>query len=655
MSRGFASSRIALLSALLFACFAGLGTRLVWLHVIDRDAILRPVARARPMLIPETARRGDILDSRGARLATSRSEVVLGVDPHSLLPKDRRKWPELAALLDMREAELEEKFTPRYAAPAAEVPAVPKAVVRATVDGEADADDADGAAAPALTFDFSPRVAAAESAAGTDEEVDPTADPRQPRPILWVKLRGDVPESLHERIKRLNIQGVYGRRVYRRVYPSNQLGSHVIGFLNREQQAVTGLEAYADFYLRGQQGWRLGERDGRNRELPQFAVREVPRFDGYNVKLSIDAIVQDIVEQELAAVGAKFRPAKASIIVSDTDGFILAMANYPTFNPNEYNKVPKEEEARLKNVAVTDVYEPGSVFKIVPAAAALEEHLVTTGTVIDCGVDRVTLGGRVLKLPAEDHAMGRLSVAEVISHSSNRGAAQLGMMLGDERLHRYATAFGFGRRLGFPFGEARGTLHPYRKWYPIDITRIPMGHTVSATVLQMHQAMSVIASGGVLLRPQIIRQVTSPSGDVVYAYDRAELGRAVSPETAAAVARMLIGVTQKGGTAPNAAIEGFDVAGKTGTSQKIIGGRYSNQHHVGSFVGFFPAQRPRVVISVVVDDADRTAAGGNAYGRVVAAPSFKRIGERLIPILGIRPNGESAVPRLLARNDGGRR
>ena len=652
MSRGFSSSyRIVLLGSVLFACFAGLGTRLVWVHVIDREAILRPVVRARPMLIPETARRGDILDARGARLATSRSEIVLGVDPHSLLAKDRRKWPELAALIGMPEEELREKFTPRYAAPVAEAPA-PGPVVHVSADGDADAADAD-APAPGLTFDFSPRAAAAPAAA--DEETDPSADPRQPRPILWVKLRDDVPESLHERIRKLNVQGVYGRRVYRRVYPSNQLGAHVVGFVNREQQAVTGLEAYADFYLRGQQGWRLGERDGRNRELPQFAVREVPRFDGYNVKLSIDSIVQDIVEQELAALAAKFRPAKASIIVSDADGFILAMANHPTFNPNEYNKVPKEEEARLKNVAVTDVYEPGSVFKIVPAAAALEERLVTAATVIDCGIDRVTRGGRVLRLPAEDHAMGRLNVAEVMSHSSNRGAAQLGMMLGEERLHRYATAFGFGTRLGFPFGEVRGTLHPHRKWYPIDITRIPMGHTVSATVLQMHQAMSVIASSGVLLRPQVIRQITSAAGDVVYAYDRAEIGRVVSPETAAAVGRMLVGVTQKGGTAPNAAIEGFDVAGKTGTSQKIIGGRYSNQHHVGSFVGYFPAQRPRVVISVVVDDADRAATGGNAYGRVVAAPSFKRIGERLIPILGIRPGGESTVPRLLARSEGGRR
>ena len=647
MSRGFASHRIAFLGVTLFACFAGLGVRLVWLHVVDRDSILRPVVRARPMLIPETARRGDILDARGARLATSRSEIVLGVDPHSLVPKDRRKWPELAALIGMPEDELREKFTPRYAPPAGEAPA-PRTVMKPAAD-----DDDDGA--PALAFDFSPRATPPADSVGHEEETDPAADPREPRPILWVKLRDDVPESLHETIRRLNIQGVYGRRVYRRVYPSSQLGSHIIGFVNREQQAAAGLEAYADFYLRGQQGWRLGERDGRNRELPQFAVREVPRFDGYNVRLSIDSTVQDIVEQELAALAAKFRPAKASIIVSDTDGFILAMANHPTFNPNEYNKVPKDEEARMKNIAVTDVYEPGSVFKIVPAAAALEERLVSARTVIDCGVDRATYNGRVLKLPAEDHAMGRLSVAEIISHSSNRGAAQLGMLLGEERLHRYASAFGFGTRLGFPTGEVRGTLHPFRKWYPIDITRIPMGHTVSSTVLQMHQAMSVIASGGVLLRPQIIRQITSATGDVVYAYDRAEIGRAVSPETAAEVARMLIGVTRQGGTAPNAAIEGFDVAGKTGTSQKIIDGRYSNRHHVGSFVGFFPAQRPRVVISVVVDDADRTAAGGNGYGRVVAAPSFKRIGERLIPILGIRPGGEPAVPRLLARNDGGRR
>jgi cell division protein FtsI/penicillin-binding protein 2 len=499
-------------------------------------------------------------------------------------------------------------------------------------------------------------AAATESAASADDDevADPTADPRQQRPITWVKLRDDVSESLHEQIKTLNVHGVYGQRVYRRVYPSNQLAAHLIGYVNRQQQAAAGIEAYADFFLRGQQGWRLGERDGRNRELPQFGVREVPRSDGFNVRLSIVSAVQDIVEQEIAHLAAKFEPLKASIVVTDADGFVLAMANHPTFNLNEYNKVPKSEEARMKNVAVADIYDPGSVFKIVPAAAALEERLVTPHTVIDCALEKVVHNGRTLKLPAEDHRMGSLSVSEVISHSSNRGAAQLGIMLGEERLYRYARAFGFGAKLGFPVGgEVSGILNPYKKWYPIDITRIPMGHSVSATVLQMHQAMGVIASGGVLLRPQIIRQIRDASNKVVYSYDRTEIGRAISTETAAKVALMLTGVTRKGGTALEAAIEGFDVAGKTGTSQKFINNEWSKKHHIASFVGFFPASRPAVVISVIVDDADHKAPNGIAYGRTVAAPSFKRIGERLIPILGIKADGGRARTDLIALQTGG--
>jgi cell division protein FtsI/penicillin-binding protein 2 len=430
----------------------------------------------------------------------------------------------------------------------------------------------------------------------------------------------------------------------------------VIGYVNREHQAAAGIEAYADFYLRGQQGWRVGERDGRNRELPQFASREVPRRDGYSVVLSIDSTVQDIVEQELAQLAARFEPRKASIVVSDLDGFVLALANYPSFNLNEFNRVPKAEEARMKNAAVADIYDPGSVFKIVPAAGALEERLVTPLTVLDCTVDRLPHRGRMLSLPAEDHKMGNLTIAEILSHSSNRGAAQLGMMLGEERLERYARAFGFGSKLGFPVGgEVAGILHPHQRWYPIDITRIPMGHSVSSTVLQMHQAMAVIAAGGVLLRPQVIREIRDSANETVYRYGRTEIGRAVSPRTASQVAAMLVGVTRKGGTALEAAIEGFDVAGKTGTSQKFVDGQWSKKHHIASFSGFFPAARPKVVISVIVDDADHKAPGGVAYGRTVAAPSFKRIGERLIPILDIRA-GAAAVPTLLvARHEGGAR
>lgn len=643
-----------LLAAGLFVCFGALGVRLVWLHVIDRDALLKTIAKVRYQLIPETAQRGDILDARGARLATSTSRIVLGVDPMSLRPQDEKKWPELAAIIGMPEAELRRICLTRYREPApgpavsAEAPIVLNLGRGAPVAANASA--------------------AAQAGSDDDTDLDPVADEKGRRPIRWAKLHDDISETTYEKIQLLGIHGITRDRVYRRVYPSNQLASHIVGYVNRQQQPVTGIELHADFYLRGLDGWRVGERDGRNRELAQFRTREVPRANGYSVVLSLDLTVQDIIEQELAWIAEKFTPLKATIIVSDPrSGFILGMANYPTFNPNEYNKVPKDEFARMKNVAVADIYEPGSVFKIVPVAGAIEERLVYPQSVIDCTVDKVTYRGTVVSLPSEDHFMGDLSVAEIISHSSNKGAAQLAMKLGDEKFHRYARAFGFGARLGFPVGgEVPGLLNPARQWYPIDITRIAMGHSVSSTVLQMHQAMCVIASGGVLLRPQIISQIRDANGEEVYRFPREEIHRAISPETARKVADMLTGVVRKpGGTAAEAAIDGFDVAGKTGTTQKLIeevraDGSikhvYSNKHHIGSFVGFFPAQDPQVAISVIVDEARVQTPSGVAYGRLVAAPSFKRIGERLIPILRINSTHQSSRPSgLIAMQQGGRR
>jgi cell division protein FtsI/penicillin-binding protein 2 len=649
MSKGFASSyRIVLLATGLLACFCGLAVRLVWLHVIDRDSLLRTITRVRHQVIPEVARRGDIVDARGGLLATSSSRRVLGVDPMSLRPQDEKHWPQLAAMIGLPEAELRQIFLTKYREPATPTPAIAASVP----------------AKPAgLVFNLKGPVEPAASPpqldadAEDDTDVEAMPDEKGRRAIRWVKLRDEVPEKLYEEIMKLGIKGVYGDLVFRRTYPNKQLATHIIGYVNRQQEAVAGIEAYADFYLRGQNGWRVGERDGRNRELPQFLDRRVPPSDGYSVMLSIDTRVQDIVEQELTYLATTFEPLKASVVVSDPrTGFILAMANYPTFDPNEYNKVPKEEQVRMKNVAVADIYDPGSVFKIVPAAAALEERLVVPQSVFDCNLEKVAYNGRMLSLPGEDHRMGELSVSEIISRSSNRGAAQLGIMLGEARLYRYARAFGFGAKLGFPVGgEVSGILNPYKQWYPIDITRIPMGHSVSSTVLQMHQAMTVIAAGGMLLRPQVISEIRDASNEVVYRFGRVELGRAVSPRTASQVATMLTGVTRTGGTAVEAAIEGYDVAGKTGTSQKFIAGEWSKKHHVASFVGFFPAGKPQIAISVIVDDADHRAPGGVAYGRTVAAPSFKRIGERLIPILNIHSHTQPAHPSLIAANQGGRR
>jgi cell division protein FtsI (penicillin-binding protein 3) len=662
MSKGFASNyRIALLAVGVFVCFAGLGSRLVTLHVVEREELLRTIVKVRQQTIEEKARRGDILDARGAVLATSRPRIVVGVDPWALLKEDEPKWPQLAALLGMSEFELRKTFATKYRTPAA-------ATASATPATESSTElhlnlNVGNAAVPAAAAPDTnaPAKPMATAVAADDADSEQSIDERGRN--RWIKLRDEVSESTFAAIEKLGIHGVYAPpRSFMRVYPHNELAAHIIGYVDHDQKPLAGIEAYADFYLRGQNGWRIGEKDGRNRELAQFRTRDVPRADGYSVSLSINTLVQDVIEQELAAIAQHYQPLKATIIVSDPrDGFILGLANYPTFNLSEYGRVPKSEMGRMRNIAVADVYEPGSVFKIVAASAALEEGLVGPGTTFNCTIDHIDYKGRTLKLPREDHHFEHpLSVAEIISHSSNRGAAQLAMLLGDERFERYARAFGFGHTLGFPVGgEVGGIFAPHEKWYPIDITRIPMGQSIAATALQMHQAMSTIASGGVLYRPQVIREIRDAHGEVVYRYDRADIARVISERTARTMATLLTGVASKEGTAPEAAIRingvDYEVAGKTGTAQKYIDGRPSDRHHVASFIGFFPASRPQVAISVIVDDADAHAPNGVAYGKAVAAPSFKTIGEKLIPILDIRTATTPARINFVALTEGGRR
>ena len=625
MSKGFASSyRLWLLASGVAACFTGLGARLVFLHVIDRDELVRYVDKARRQIVVENARRGDILDARGSKLATSISRIVLGVDPQSLREEDEKKWPELARLLGRPLPELETIFRTKTR-PAESIPATARA------------DPETGA----LTFNIAPRSAAAGDSDETtaDTQVDAADDENGERPIRWVKLTEDLSETTYDKITALGVKGVYGNRVYRRAYPQNSLAAHVIGYINKEGDAVAGIERYADFYLRGQNGWRESEKDGLRRELAQFSTREVPASDGFSVTLSIDSVVQHIVEEELEHIATTFRPQKATIIVSDPrTGFVLAMANYPTFNLNEYNKIPREDQGRMRNIAVTDILEPGSTFKIVAMSGAVNEGLVQLSDRFDCTTDQIEYKGKVRRLPREDHKFDHpLTLPEIISRSSNRGAAQLAMKLGDERFYEYVRAFGFGQLTGFPVGgEVEGQLAPPDKWDGLTITRMPMGHSIAATPLQIHQAMGVIASGGLLMRPQVIRQIRDAKGEIVYRYDGISRQRVITPATAKTVARMLQGVAMPGGTAPQAAIPNFEVAGKTGTAQKIIDGRYSSTHYVGSFVGFFPASHPQVEISVIVDDG-RGPNGLKGYGTVVAAPSFKRIGEQLIQYLNIRP------------------
>ena len=674
MSKGFASSyRIVLLAVVILVCFAGLGARLVFLHVIDRDVLVRFIDKARRQIIVESARRGDILDSKGGILATSRTLIVLGVDPQSLRKEDERKWPQLAELIGMPLADLTKTLltksrpaVPTNASPASS-PAKPGDLVINFNLAPASAGPSAGKAAVTAS------ASSGADAPADDTVLDDNADENGQRPIRWAKLSETVEESTYAKIQALDIKGVYGQRAYRRAYPHNSLAAHVIGYVNKQGEPAAGIERYADFYLHGRDGWREGERDGLRRELAQFRTRDVPASDGFTVRLSIDSAIQHMAEEELDAIAKKYSPQKATIIISDPQtGFILALANYPTFNLNEYNLVTAEEQGAMRNVAVSDMYEPGSVFKIVAASGALNEGLVTSASRFDCSIDKIDYKGRTRSLPGEDHHFDEpLSVAEIISHSSNRGAAQLAMKLGDDRFYAYARAFGFGQLSGFPVGgEIVGSMASPAKWDGLTITRMPMGQSIAATPMQMHMAMGVIASGGYLLRPQIISQINDSSGEPVYRYLGVAKSRVITPETARTMARLLTGVvsdrkTRYGneGTAPEAAIPNYEVAGKTGTSQKYMPEVMANgttrllpskKHHVASFVGFFPASHPQIAISVIVDDADAHAPGGVAYGTKVAAPSFKHLGEQLIQYLDLKPVYDTTGRTALAM-EGGRR
>jgi cell division protein FtsI/penicillin-binding protein 2 len=645
MRKGFASSyRIVLVAALVGLSLAAVIARLYDLHVLDRARFLKMVTQARTGIIVENARRGDIRDSRGQVLAMSRPRVILGVDPQVVLAKDEEKWPQLAALIGVPLPEIRRIFTTKTGSSEQSLN-VPKGSAKTPSDPSAP-----------LTFEFKLSDDLTKDEV-INEILDEETDEQGGRLIRWAKLHKDLDESVYEQVLKLGIKGVRGDRVYRRSYPHNSLAAHIVGYVNKENVPSFGIEEYADFYLRGQSGWLVSELDGKRRELAQFRTREVTPVDGFHVVLSLDNVIQDIIEQELVAIHQTYHPVKASVIVSDAHtGFILGLANTPTFNLNEYGKA---DIASMRNVAVADVLEPGSTFKIVAAAGALDLGLVTPQSRFDVLDPKVLINGKERTLPKDDHPFERpLSLREVLSHSSNRGAARCAFLLGEQHFIDYVRAFGFGEKSGFPIGgEVRGLVIPPDKWDALTFTRMPIGHSVNGTPLQIHYAMAAIASGGELLQPQIIREIRDSQNEVVFRYDTLGRRRVMTLHTAQQMAQMLTWVTVPNeGTAPEAGIPGFEVAGKTGTTKKIVEGKYSDRKHVASFVGFFPASRPELVISVIIDEASTGLPSGVAYGSKVAAPSFKHIGEKLIQYLNIKPVSEPIRPTTkLVASTGGRR
>ena len=579
MKNIFVSSyRFYLVFLTIFLTFCTLGGRLLHLQVWQSERYTKLASNARKNFIQEEARRGDIVDRKGSLLATTRSVVVLGVDPHSFKVQDIPKLSRLANLLDVDVGFVEESVSKKFA--------------HSEQDGSV-------------------------------------------KPIRWAKLKNEVDETTFRKILNLKIDGVYGNYKHSRLYPNESLASHVLGYVNKEGKACMGIELMADYYLCGQDGWRESERDGKRREMPQFRSVEFKAREGLSVELSIDRVIQDRVEYEIQTIMEEYSPVSVSIIVSEPKtGEILAMANGPSFDPNLYNNTPLENH---RNRCLTDLYEPGSTFKIIPVGAALNEGILRADDIIDCSISRYQLGKKSLRLPNDHHPLGEISLHQVVEKSSNRGAAQIGLRLGPKLLYSYSQAFGFGERtkLGL-IGERKGTLHKPRDWDGLTITRLPMGHAVSVTPMQVHGSMCIIANGGIMMKPSLIRRVFDENAKTVISFNPQAVRRVLNEEVANELSQMLVSVVGPEGTARSAMIKGFKVAGKTGTTQKIIDGKYSSSHHVASFSGFFPADDPKAVITVVVDEP-KMKKGRLGYGGSVAGPVFKNIASRLISYFGIQP------------------
>ncbi len=575
--------RYGLILTAIFLGFAGVFARLLHLQVLDPEHYVQYAEESRGRYDRLVAPRGPIVDRAGNLLASTQTVIELGVDPQSLVREDFTKIPELAEILDLPESRIREAFEKR-------------------------------------------------------ERRNPSTG--EVRPVRWVKLSDAVYPEDYDLIRELEIRGVYGNYKNQRIYPAGSMAAHLIGFVANDGGGYYGVEQAMDFYLQGQAGWRESEKDGRRRELAQFRWREVAPRPGLGVELTIDLVLQTKVEGELDSIMEKYSPKSASIIVSDPKtGEILALANRPTFNPNFHGESPKSS---WMNRALTTVYEPGSTFKIVASAGALNENLVTPDTLFDCSNSRVEYNGRTVRMPADHHQYDELSVKDIVVKSSNRGAALLGMTLGDERMYEYSRAFGFGEKTGLRLGaESRGILHPVKAWDGLTISRLPMGHAVSATPVQVHSAMSVIAAGGVRRPLNLVKSVYDSNGDTVIRFSPAPEERIISEEVALEMAGFLEGVVGPEGTARRAYVDGFRAAGKTGTTQMIIDGKYSNRHHVASFSGFLPADNPEVVITVVVEDPQLKGVG---YGGVVAAPVFRSIAETASHHLQIVPEGVIGGP-----------
>jgi len=622
MAKRLQLQRLTVLALLLAAAFGALSYRLIDLQVFRHAALTAKAQQNTHREVVLEPRRGDILDIRGNLLATSLPARTVCADP-ALIGK--RQWEiarVCAPLLQMSETELVQKMTPRTTQknePATNLTRY--AVLKRKV--------------PLETFQKI-QEAMKHLSFGIEEKKLPKAEQAYYRNLRQKAIYADPVED------------------QLRVYPNQTLAAHVLGYVGMDEREINGnrilgttgkegIELTFNSKLSGARGWRVTEKDRREREVVPMREQDVEPHDGLNVVLTLDSVLQHIVEVALVEGMEKHSPVSISgIVVRPRTGEILALATWPTFDPNHLESA--SVEAR-RNRVITDAPEPGSTFKIVVAAGALNDGTVRLTDQFDCEHRHFWYRGTAL----HDHeSYGVLSVEDIIAKSSNIGAAKIGIKMGEPRLLEYIREFGFGARTGIPLqGESPGIVHPLKKWSKVSIAQIPMGQGIAVTRLQMVMAMCAIANKGWLMRPMLVDRLEDSRRNVVAKYSPQPVRQVISEGTARQMVKVLKAVVSPDGTAAKAALENYIVAGKTGTAQKAEHGIYAPGKYFASFIGFFPADNPELCISIMLDEPDLRR---GYYGGQIAAPIFRQIAERAANYLNIPPdtNKEDSKSNALA-------
>lgn len=455
------------------------------------------------------------------------------------------------------------------------------------------------------------------------------------RPFVWLKrLLTDQQAAAVESLKHPALHLV---EEYKRFYPYSQVAGQVLGFVGLDGVGLEGIEKSFDRVLR-ENSICMGQfRDGARKNL--WLSEELPPEpnESYGVKLSLDAFIQYLAEDELEKAVMQYRAKAGEVVVLDPQTFeVLAMANWPFFDPNTSDK---KNAALWRNRTITDSFEPGSTFKIFLVSGALEEGLIRDKDRIFCENGKLSLCGHTIN---DVHPYGWLSIPDVIKHSSNIAASKIALQLGGERYYKYIRSFGFGSRTGVALpGEVRGLVRHVKKWRPIDLATTGFGQSIGVTSLQLTMGVGALANGGELGQAIIAEGIVDTQSDRLVPFESKPFRRVLQKKTARQISDMMATVTQEGGTGVKATPDGYRAAGKTGTAQVLDPAtkRYAANKYTSIFTGFVPTDRPRLAITVVIHEPH-----GAIYGGVVAAPVFRNIAARALPYLGVQPSVPSSLP-----------